>query len=118
MVAELLNLPYVSYINKLEVDGDKKIINREIEGGVETIEVSGPVVVSAAKGLAEQRIPNMQGIMKAKSKPLNVVSASTGNVGAQVTNHILPSAKTGVKLVDAADMDLLVKLLHEEAKAI
>jgi electron transfer flavoprotein beta subunit len=118
MVAELLDLPYISFINKLEIDSDKKIISREIEGGIETMEVSGPIVVSAAKGLAEQRIPNMQGIMKAKSKPLNVVAATIGNVGAQVSNHTLPNAKTGVKLVDANDMDLLVKLLHEEAKAI
>jgi electron transfer flavoprotein beta subunit len=118
MLAELLDLPYLSFINQLDMDGDKKTIAREIEGGVEMAEVTGPVVVSAAKGLAEQRIPNMQGIMKAKSKPLQVVPASHGTTGAQVVNHILPSAKTGVKLIAPDDMDLLVKLLHEEAKAI
>jgi electron transfer flavoprotein beta subunit len=118
MVAELLNLPYISFINKLEVDGDTKTITREIEGGTETIQVSGPIVISAAKGLAEQRIPNMQGIMNSKRKPLNVVPPQTSSANVELVTHTLPPAKSGVKMVDANDMDALVKLLHEEAKAI
>jgi electron transfer flavoprotein beta subunit len=118
MVAELLALPYISFINKLEVDGDTKTITREIEGGAETIQVSGPIVISAAKGLAEQRIPNMQGIMNSKRKPLNVVPPQTTAANVELVSHTLPPAKSGVKMIDANDMDTLVKLLHEEAKAI
>jgi electron transfer flavoprotein beta subunit len=118
MLAELLDLPYISCVNKLDVDGNKKIINREIEGGIETLEVSGPIVISAAKGLAEQRIPNMQGIMKAKSKPLTVAAPITTNSSVFVAKHDLPSGKAGVKMISPDDMDTLVKLLHEEAKAI
>ncbi len=118
MLAELLDLPYISFINKLDIDGDKKTISREIEGGTETIEVNGPIVVSAAKGLAEQRIPNMAGIMGSKKKPLNVVSPITTTTHSNVVQHTMPPAKSGVKMIDANDMDALVKLLHEEAKVI
>ncbi len=118
ILAELLDIPYISYINKLDIDGGNFVISREIEGGNETVAVSGRIVVSAAKGLAEQRIPNMQGIMKAKSKPLNVVAATTDDQSVTIATHSTPPAKSGVKMVDASDMDMLVKLLHEEAKAI
>ncbi|MFM2392889.1 MAG: hypothetical protein RLZZ546_871, partial [Bacteroidota bacterium] len=118
MIAELLDLPYISFVNKLEIDGDKKIISREIEGGVETVEVLGPIVISAAKGLAEQRIPNMQGIMMSKRKPLNVVAPLIYDAQVGIIKHELPVGKTGVKMIDPNDMDTLVKLLHEEAKVI
>lgn len=118
MIAELLDLPYVSFVNKLEQDGTDWTISREIEGGTETVKASGPLVISAAKGLAEQRIPNMQGIMMAKRKPLNVLPPQAGAPGAAVNRHDLPAAKSGVKMIDANDMDTLVKLLHEEAKVI
>jgi electron transfer flavoprotein beta subunit len=118
MVAELLDLPYVSYINKMDIEGNEIFISREIEGGNEQVSVSGKIVVSAAKGLAEQRIPNMQGIMKAKSKPLNVVPSVFTDTSITTVRHTTPIAKSGVKMVNANDMDELVKLLHEEAKAI
>ena len=118
MVAELLDLPYVSYASHLEMDGDTAVITRDIEGGVEVASVSGACVVSAAKGLAEQRIPNMKGIMMSKRKPLNVVPAVEVNAHVETVKYSLPEAKTGVKLVDPENMDELVRLLHEEAKAI
>ena len=73
MVAELLDLPYVSLATKFELNGTKATITREIEGGEEICEVNLPVVVSCQKGMAEQRIPNMRGIMAARTKPLKVV---------------------------------------------
>jgi electron transfer flavoprotein beta subunit len=118
MLAEMLDLPYISFANKLETEANNWIVSREIEGGSETVKVAGPVVVSAAKGLAEQRIPNMQGIMMAKRKPLNVVASNQATAGATVRSHDLPPAKSGVKMIDPSDMDALVKLLHEEAKVI
>ena len=118
MVAELLDVPFVSYANKLDIDGDTVTIDREIEGGVETVQLSGPCVVSAAKGLAEQRIPNMRGIMMAKRKPLNVVQPVEVEEKVTSVKFDLPPTKTEVKMVDPEDMDALVRLLHEEAKVI
>lgn len=118
MVAELLDLPYISLASKFELDGSKATIIREIEGGEETAEVNLPVVVSAAKGMAEQRIPNMRGIMAARTKPLKVTEPVAVEALTSVTSFGLPPAKAGVKLVPADNVDELVRLLHEEAKAI
>lgn len=118
MLAELLDLPFVSFVNKLEVDGSSYTLNREIEGGTEIINVTGPLVVSAAKGLAEQRIPNMQGIMMAKRKPLNILPAVEVTDNVTLISHDIPQGKKGVTMVNADDMDTLVKMLHEDAKVI
>ncbi len=118
MVAEYLDLPFFSYVSKLEMDGSKAIVTRDVEGGQETAEYTGAFVLSAAKGLAEQRIPNMRGIMMAKRKPLNVIEPSATEDLSVVVKYELPEAKSGVKMLDADDMDELVRLLHEEAKVI
>lgn len=118
MVAELLDLPFVSLAAKFELNGNKATITREIEGGEEINEVELPVVVSAQKGMAEQRIPNMRGIMAARTKPLKVVEPVTVEALTSVTSFGLPPAKAGVKLVPADNVEELVRLLHEEAKAI
>ena len=118
MVAELLDMPYVSLATKFEINGTTATINREIEGGEEVCEVSLPVVVSCQKGMAEQRIPNMKGIMGARSKPLNAVEPAAVDALTSVAAFELPPAKAGVKLVPAEHPEELVRLLHEEAKAI
>jgi electron transfer flavoprotein beta subunit len=118
MVAEMLDQPYVSYATHMEVEGTTASIKRDIEGGVELLEVDLPAVVSAAKGMAEQRIPNMRGIMMAKRKPLETVPASAGAEHVAVKSYELPAAKGSVNLIDAENMDELVRLLHEEAKVI
>ena len=118
MVAELLDQPYVSLATKFELAGSTATITREIEGGEEVNEVALPVVVSAQKGMAEARIPNMRGIMAARSKPLKVVEPEATDTLTSVAGFGLPPAKAGVKLVDADNVDELIRLLHEEAKAI
>lgn len=118
MVAELLDLPYVSLATKFELDGNKATISREIEGGEEVNEVELPVVVSSQKGMAEARIPNMRGIMAARTKPLKVVEPAAVDTLTTVAGFGLPPAKAGVKLVPADNVEELVRLLHEEAKAI
>ncbi|MBK7634743.1 MAG: electron transfer flavoprotein subunit beta/FixA family protein [Saprospiraceae bacterium] len=118
MVAELLDLPYVSYVSKLELNGTTSTVTRDIEGGVEVCKVEGPLVLSSAKGIAEQRIPNMKGIMMAKSKPLQVLQPSQTEARVKTEKFVLPNVKSGVKLVDPENMDELVRLLHEEAKVI
>ncbi len=118
MVAEFLELPFVSYGNHLELEGNTATIDREIEGGTEKCQVATPFVVSAAKGMAEQRIPNMMGIMKAKKKPFKVVEPVEFPDHSVPVGYTLPPQKTGVKLIDPENMDELVRLLHEEAKVV
>ena len=118
MVAELLDQPYVALATKFDIAGNKATIVREIEGGEETCEVELPLVVSCQKGMAEARIPNMRGIMSARTKPLKVVEPVAVNTLTSVVEFGLPPAKAGVKLVAADNVEELVRLLHEEAKAI
>ncbi|MEO0008693.1 MAG: hypothetical protein RJA20_2889 [Bacteroidota bacterium] len=118
MVAEHLGLPYISNASKLDLNGNIASLEREIEGGVEELEVDLPFALSAAKGMAEQRIPNMRGIMTARTKPLTEVQPCAFDDKTKATQFTLPPAKAGVKLIDPANMDELVRLLHEEAKVL
>lgn len=118
MVAELLDLPYVSLATKLDRNGNTLTLNREIEGGEETCTVAVPAVISCQKGMAEQRIPNMKGIMGARTKPLKVVPPVQVEPLTTLVQFEMPPAKAGVKLVDAEQVGELVRLLHEEAKVI
>jgi electron transfer flavoprotein beta subunit len=118
MVAELLDMPYISLATKFELNGTTATVNREIEGGEEVNEVSLPAVVSCQKGVAEQRIPNMRGIMAARTKPLKVVEPVAVDQLTSVVSYETPPPKAGVKLVPADNVAELVRLLHEEAKAI
>jgi electron transfer flavoprotein beta subunit len=118
MVSELLDLPYISLATRFELIGNKVSVTREIEGGEATEEADLPVVVSCQKGVAEQRIPNMKGIISARTKPLKVVEPIQAETLTSVVNFELPPAKAGVKLVPADQPEELVRLLHEEAKLI
>lgn len=118
MVAEMLDMPYVSLATKFELAGTTATITREIEGGEEVAEVSLPVVTSCQKGFAEQRIPNMKGIMGARSKPLRVQEPVPVDALTSVVSFELPPAKAGVKLVSPDQPEELVRLLHEEAKLL
>ena len=118
MVAELVDMPYISLATLFELNGTTATITREIEGGEEVAEVSLPLVVSCQKGVAEQRIPNMRGIMAARTKPLKVVEPAAIETLTSITSYELPPAKAGVKLVSPDNVAELVRLLHEEAKAI
>ncbi len=118
MLSAILDLPFVSLANHLEVDGNSANIIREIEGGEETNEVTLPMVISCQKGMAEQRIPNMRGIMAARTKPLKIVEPIATNAHTSIKEFSLPPSKTGVKLIAPDNMDELVKLLKEEAKVI
>ena len=118
MLAELLELPYVANATNFQLNGTTATVKREIEGGEETVEASLPLVVSGQKGMAEARIPNMRGIMSARTKPLKVVDPAAVEPLTSFTSFGLPPAKAGVKLVSADNVDELVRLLHEEARAI
>jgi electron transfer flavoprotein beta subunit len=117
MLSGLLDMPFVSLANHMVLNGTTANVKREIEGGEETCEVTLPAIVSCQKGMAEQRIPNMRGIMAARTKPLKVVDPIAVQATTSIKTYDLPPAKSGVKLVAADNVDELVRLLKEEAKA-
>ncbi len=118
MLAELLDMPFISLATKFEISGNNATVTREIDGGEEVAEVALPIVVSCAKGVAEQRIPNMRGIMSARTKPLKVLETVADEALTNIIYYVLPPSKSGVKLVPADNVAELVRLLHEEAKVI
>lgn len=118
LVAAQLGLPYFSFTSDLSSDGSTHTVTRDIEGGVEIAKVEGSCVISAAKGLAEQRIPKMRDIMMSKRKPIDVITPSDYKATSKIVKYSRPQEKSGVKMIDAENMDELVRLLHEEAKVI
>jgi electron transfer flavoprotein beta subunit len=118
MLAELLDLPFVANATGFQLSGTTATVKREIEGGEETVEAALPLVVSCQKGMAEARIPNMRGIMAARTKPLKVAEPVPVEALTKFTEFQLPPAKAGVKLVSADNAEELVRLLHDEARAI
>ena len=118
MIAELLDMNYIGFAAKVDIAGNTATVNREIEGGEETDTCSLPLVISCQKGVAEARIPNMRGIMAARTKPLKVVPPAAIEALTAIISYELPPAKSGVKMIPAENMDELVNLLHTEAKVI
>ena len=118
MIAEFLGIPSVAVATKLDINGGKATLEREIDGGKEIVSVSLPFAASAQKDFAEPRIPNMRGIMSARTKPLKVVEPTVSNKPTASLSFQSPPAKSACKMVDAEHPEQLIKLLHEEAKAI
>ena len=119
MVAELLDLPYIALATKFDLNGNTAAtVVREIEGGEETDEAPLPLVVSCQKGVAEQRIPNMKGIMSARTKPLQVVPPAAADKLTSIASYALSAGRTDCKFIDPAHPEQLIDLLHNEAKVI
>ncbi|MFC4770352.1 electron transfer flavoprotein subunit beta/FixA family protein, partial [Effusibacillus consociatus] len=124
-VAELLGIPHISTITKLEIDGTKVMAHRDAEGDVEIVETTLPVLVTAQQGLNEPRYPSLLGIRKANKIPLKVVGAGDVNVAATAKNEtvetFLPKEKTGGRILEGeteARVKELVTLLRTEDKVI
>ncbi|MTI84244.1 MAG: electron transfer flavoprotein subunit beta/FixA family protein [Firmicutes bacterium] len=123
-IAEILNIPVVNMVTKLEVEGGKAVATREIEGGSEVIEVSLPAMITAQKGLNEPRYPSMKGIMKAKKKPMGKTTAADVGVDELTTkvkalSFSLPKPREAGKVIEGEAPDAakeLARLLHQEAK--
>jgi len=118
MLAELLSLPYISMVTKLDIAGSLATLEHDIDGGTEVVECGLPLVLSANKGMALARIPNMRGIMAARSKPLIVIAPVSSEKLTIITNYKLNSGRTDCKYIDASSPEKLIELLHTEAKAI
>lgn len=120
LVAELLNIPSVSVVVKVDIENGKVLCEREIEGGHEVVEAKLPAVLAAQKGLNEPRYPSLKGIMAAKSKPIEEKTAGPGDVFVEVLQMRKPEPKKAGKIVgtDVSAVPELVRLLHEEAKVV
>ena len=118
MVGELLGIPSISPVMTLKVEGSTAKITKEIEGGKETLELSFPFVAGCQEPIAEWRIPNMRGIMSAKTKSLNVIAPVDVAPGVTLTKYELLASKGEVKMIDANNVQELVDLLKNEAKVI
>lgn len=119
MLAEFLNLPSVSSVSSIDIEGDEITMKRAIDGGSETLAVNLPAVAVVQKGITKDaRIPAMRGIMMARKKPLLVETAKEVTSPSAFVKFDMPQAKPPVKMVDAENVAELFKLLHEEAKVI
>ena len=120
-LAELLGWPVVTPCIGFTPEGGKAKASREIDGGKEVLDLALPAVLGAKKGLVEEselRIPNMRGIMSARTKPLTVAAAAGAAAGSAPVTFTKPAGKSAVQMIDAQDLETLVKKLHEEAKVI
>lgn len=127
-LAEELGINHVSTAVKLEIDGTSVRVERDVEGDLEVVETSLPVLITAQQGLNEPRYPSLPGIMKAKKKPLERLSAddlglSAADVKAktEIVDQILPPTKQAGRILSgdlAAQASELVQLLRNEAKVI
>ncbi len=118
MVGEMLDMPAISPVMQLDIEDDKAILAREIEGGKEYMEVKLPLIAGCQEPIAEWKIPNMRGIMTARSKPLNIVEPVEATIGAKVKKYDLPEEKGEITMIDAETPEKLIELLRTEAKVL
>ena len=120
LVAEMLNMPSVSVVTKLEISDSTVVCEREIEGGKETVETKLPVVITAQKGLNEPRYPNLKGIMAAKSKPIQEVASTSVENKTEIIKMKKPESKSKGRILgsDASAVKELINVLHNELKLV
>lgn len=121
MMAGLLGYNFVNACTELTVEGTQAKAAREIDGGKEVIATALPLVVGGQKGIVEEkdlRIPNMRGIMTARTKPLSVIEPVGGEDKTKAVKFEKPAPKSAVKMVSPDNLDELINLLHNEAKVI
>ncbi|MGJ8683589.1 MAG: electron transfer flavoprotein subunit beta/FixA family protein [Nonlabens sp.] len=121
MVAAMTGSSFVNTCISLEIEGSNATAVREIDGGKETVTATLPLIIGGQKGLVEEsdlRIPNMRGIMMARKKPLTVAPSAATATETKTVSFEKPAPKGDVKLVAADNLDQLIDLLHNEAKAI
>ncbi|MFA6945507.1 MAG: electron transfer flavoprotein subunit beta/FixA family protein [Pedobacter sp.] len=118
MIGEFLDIPSISIIKKLDIEGDKASLVREIEGGKEILTVPFPFAASCAEGVAEPKIPNMRGIMSARTKPLEVIEASEVEKLVVFKSYSIPAPRGSVTMLSGDETEKLVDLLHTKSRVI
>ena len=117
LVGEMLGIPSLSPVMKLEIEGNLAKLSREIEGGKEDLEATLPLVLGCQEPIADWKIPNMRGIMTARTKPLKVVTAQSVAT-TSVSKYELPAPKGACKMIATEEAETLISLLRTEAKVI
>ena len=121
MIAGILGINFVNSCTELTVDGTTAKASREIDGGKEIVTTTLPLIVGGQKGLVEEkdlRIPNMRGIMTARTKVLTILEPVQATIETKAIKFEKPAPKSAVKLISADNLDELINLLHNEAKVI
>lgn len=121
MLAGILNHNFLNSCINLEVDGSNVNAVREIDGGKETVSTTLPLVIGGQKGLVEEkdlRIPNMRGIMTARTKALTILEPVSADAKTKAVKFEKPAPKSAVKMFTVDTLDELVSALHNEAKVI
>jgi electron transfer flavoprotein beta subunit len=121
IISEILDIPFVNACNGLSIDGEEINLSREIDGGIEKIQTKTPLIIGGQKGLVEEselKIPNMRGIMQARSKPLEVIEATTTNHLTESIEFEKPSVKGECKMIDENNISVLVNELQNVTKVI
>ncbi|MCF0055689.1 electron transfer flavoprotein subunit beta/FixA family protein [Dyadobacter sp. CY356] len=118
LVGEMLGIPSYSPVMKLEIEGTTATLAREIDGGKETLSATLPLVLGCQEPISEWKIPNMRGIMTARTKPLLVVEPVAMEEFTAPGNYSLPAPKGACKMIPADQAEMLIKLLRTEAKVI
>ena len=121
MVADMLDIPFVNACNGMSLNKDTVLLTREIDGGIENIESKLPLIIGGQKGLVEEselKIPNMRGIMTARSKPLEVIEPNENTILTKSTSFKKPAIKGECKMIDENNVSELINELHNVAKVI
>lgn len=118
LVGELLGIPSVSPVMKLDINGNEAIMEKEIEGGKETLQAPLPLVLGCQEPIAEWKIPSMRGIMSARTKLLQVIEPTSFSSGLEFEKYELPAPRTTCKMISDSQVEELVTLLKSEAKVI
>ncbi|NPV26369.1 MAG: electron transfer flavoprotein subunit beta/FixA family protein [Firmicutes bacterium] len=120
-VAEILNIPHVNVVRKLELNGNVATCTREVDGGTEIIDVNLPALITCQVGMNEPRYPSMKGIMQAKKKPIDKVAGEAVPSKAKVVTYFLPPTKAAGIVIEGDPAETAAKLaewLKKEAKVV
>lgn len=117
IVGEMLGIPSFSPVMQLDIEGNTAKMTREIEGGKEKLTAPLPLILGCQEPIAEWKIPNMRGIMTARTKPLKVIPPS-GSALTAIDKYSLPPAKGACKMIPAEEAEKLIELLKSEAKVL
>ena len=121
MIAGITGMNFLNSCTDIKVDGTSVTASREIDGGKETVSTALPLIIGGQKGLVEEkdlRIPNMRGIMTARTKALTILEPVDASVNTKAVKFEKPAPKSAVKLISPDNLDELISLLHNEAKVI
>jgi electron transfer flavoprotein beta subunit len=119
MLAEILDIPSISSVSGLNIINNEINVDREIDGGKETLAATLPLLVIVQKGITkEPRIPSMRGIMSARTKPLVTIEPTVVEPLVGFESYSLPKPKAACKMISAENPKELIELLHNEAKII